>query len=226
MKVHGRWWRPAASYLAVVIPSTLALAVLLNADILLVKHFFASNVAGEYAAIAALGRAIFWGASGVATVLFPKVVFRRTKGAAGFGLVGVSLLLVVLGGLVSLSLLALSARWLLIAFAGQTYAEVAWILPWYGVGMILLGGGAVLIAAHQTHGNASFLAILLPLTLLEPVSIWVFHGSLAQVVAVVDLSMALVFVGLGILYLAQETRVSTQLPTQVQGVASDTAQVG
>ncbi len=59
------WLRPAAGYLVVVIPSTLALAVLLSADVLLVKHFFPIQAAGEYAAVAALGRAIFWGATGV-----------------------------------------------------------------------------------------------------------------------------------------------------------------
>src|SRR5712692_3532702 len=199
------WFRSAAAYLAVIVPSTLALAMLLSADVLLVKHYFPTRVAGEYSAVAALGRAIFWGASAVATVLFPKVVFRGAQGKGGSNLVGASLMLVAVGGLMSLGLLAFVSRWLLIAFAGNAYAEVAGYLPWYAIGMILLGGAAVLIATHQSRGKPGFLSLLIPLTLLEPVLLFAFHQSLAQVVLVVDVSMALVAGGLGALYLVQHS---------------------
>lgn len=203
IRTRPSWFRPAASYLAVVVPSTLALAVLLSADVLLVKHYFPTRLAGEYAAVAALGRAIFWGASAIATVLFPKVVFRGAQGKGGSNLVGISLLLVGVGGLVGLGLLAFGSRWLLVAFSGSAYAGVATYLPWYGIGMIMLGGAAVLIATHQSRGGPGFLAVLLPLTLLEPVLLVAFHQNLAQVVLVVDISMALVACGLGALYLMQ-----------------------
>jgi O-antigen/teichoic acid export membrane protein len=203
IKSRLSWWRPAAAYLVVVIPSTLALAVLLSADVLLVKHFFPSRAAGEYAAIAAMGRAIFWGASGVAAVLFPKVVVRRTQGQGGYNLVLASLLLVALGGVLGLALLSIASTWLLTAFAGPAYVGAVGYLPWYALGMTLLGGVAVLIATHQSDGRSGFLAILVPLTLLEPVLIAVFHQNLTQVVEVVDISMSLVLIGLAALYVAQ-----------------------
>lgn len=197
------WFRPAASYLTIVVPSTVALAVLLSADILLVKHYFPTQVAGEYASMAALGRAIFWGASAIAAVLFPKVVYRGAQGNSGAHLVGMSLLFVAVGGLVGLGSLTFGSRWLLIAFSGDAYAGVASYLPWYGIGMILLGGAAVMIATHQSRGKPGFLALLLPLTLLEPTLLVAFHENLTQVVLVVDISMALVAGGLGTLYLIQ-----------------------
>jgi O-antigen/teichoic acid export membrane protein len=217
LKTRLPWFRSAASYLAVIVPSTLALAVLLSADVLLVKHYFPTRVAGEYSALAALGRAIFWGATAVATVLFPKVVFRGAQGKGGSYLVGVSLLLVAVGGLVGLGLLAFVSRWLLIAFAGIAYADVAAYLPWYGIGMIMLGGAAVLIATHQSRGKAGFLALLLPLALLEPVLLFAFHQNLAQVVLVLDVSMALVAGGLGALYLVQQ---NVRLPGQTIELAT------
>jgi hypothetical protein len=174
-------------------------------------------VAGEYSALAALGRAIFWGATAVATVLFPKVVFRGAQGKGGSYLVGVSLLLVAVGGLVGLGLLAFVSRWLLIAFAGIAYADVAAYLPKYGIGMIMLGGAAVLIATHQSRGKAGFLALLLPLALLEPVLLFAFHQNLAQVVLVLDVSMALVAGGLGALYLVQQ---NVRLPGQTIELAT------
>jgi O-antigen/teichoic acid export membrane protein len=213
------WLRPALAYLAVIVPSTLSLAVLLSADVLIVKHFFPIRAAGEYASVAALGRAIFWGASGVAAVLFPKVIFRVGQGRTGSPLVGASLVLVALGGLGGLGLLSLASTWLLTAFAGAAYAEAARYLPWYAVGMTLLGGVAVLIATHQTRGTPGFLAILLPLTLLEPAALIAFHQSLSQVVQVVDVCMALILGGLGALYVVQERS------TMMAGISPSVARV-
>jgi O-antigen/teichoic acid export membrane protein len=198
------WWRPARAYLAIVIPSTLSLAVLFSADVLIVKHYFPTRAAGEYAAVAALGRAIFWGASGVAAVLFPKVIFRGAQGRGGSQLVGASLALVAVGGLAGLGLLSITSTWLLTAFSGSAYASASVYLPWYAVGMTLLGGVAVLIATHQSRGRAGFLAILLPLTVLEPAALIAFHQNLAQVVQVMDICMALTLAALGALYLVEE----------------------
>jgi O-antigen/teichoic acid export membrane protein len=224
LKARLPWLRSAASYLAVIMPSTLSLAVLLSADVLLVKHFFPTQVAGEYAAVAALGRAIFWGASGVAAVLFPKVVFRGSQGQSGLHLIAGSLMLVVLGGLFSLVLLSLASGWLLTAFAGQQYAGAAGYLSWYAVGMVLLGGAAILIATHQSHGKPGFLMLLVPLTLLEPALVVAFHSSVLQVVQVVDLSMASVFASLAVLYVVHER--SRRLTSSTLSVAPQPAAIG
>jgi O-antigen/teichoic acid export membrane protein len=198
------WLRPAAAYLSIVVPSALCLAALLSADVLLVKHYFPIKIAGEYSAVAAIGRAIFWGASGVAAVLFPKVVSRVVQGHNASQLVTASLAMVALGGLAGVGLLSLASRWILVAFAGAAYAGAAGLLPWYGLGMILLGGIAVLIAAHQSTGKAGFLAVLIPLSLLEPALLIAFHQTVTQVVQVVDIAMASVLVALGALYVAQQ----------------------
>ncbi len=208
------WWRSAAAYLAVVLPSTLALGVLLSTDVLLVKHFFPTRAAGEYAAVAALGRAIFWGATGVAAVLFPKIVFRGASGQSGSRLVGISLFLVGLAGVAGLAVLLFASHWLLVAFAGAAYGEAAGYLPEYAIGMVMLGAAAVLIATHQTRGTPGFLAVLIPLTALEPVLLSVFHQNLWQVVLVVDISMALVAGALGALYLIQERAQASRAPIE------------
>ena len=204
IRSSASWRRPAARYLAIVLPSTLALGVLLSTDVLLVKHYFSTQAAGQYSAVAALGRAIFWGATGVATVLFPKVIARRVGGESGIHLILVSVALVGLGGLLAFALLSIGSAGLLAAFAGSGYAAASSYMPWYALAMTLLGGAAVLIATHQAAGRAGFLAVLLPLTVVEPALVVAFHQTLLQVVQVVDESMALVFVGLGALYLVQQ----------------------
>jgi O-antigen/teichoic acid export membrane protein len=203
------WLRPAAGYLAIILPSTLALGLLLSTDVLVVKHYFSTRQAGEYAAVAALGRAVFWGAIGVAGVLFPKVVFRESQGRSGLPIIGGSLGLVALGGLAGLAFLSISSRWLLTAFAGGAYADAATYVPWYALGMTLLGGAAVLIATQQSRGKPTFLAVLLPLTLLEPALLTAFHHDLMQLIQVLDLAMALLLAGLAIQFVIQQRSVQT-----------------
>lgn len=209
--VHMPWLRSAAAYVAIILPSTLALGVLLSSDVVLVKHYFPNSAAGGYAAVAAVGRAVFWGASGVAIVLFPKITFHRAQGRSGLKLVAASLALVATGGVLSFAVLSLTSARLLTAFAGTAYAGAASYLPLYSVGMMLLGGVAVLMAAEQSRGERSFLAILIPLAALEPILIVLLHQTLMQVVQVVDASMFLVLMGLAAFYLAQE-RVNAPAP--------------
>jgi O-antigen/teichoic acid export membrane protein len=199
IRVTQPWLRPALRYLALILPSTMALSVLLSADVLLVKHFFTDREAGEYSAVAALGRAIFWGAAGVAAVLFPKVIYHESQGRSGSRIVGLSLGLVAVGGIGGLAVLTLQAGPALTAFAGSKYVAGASILPLYAIAMTLLGGASVLIATHQSRARAMFLSVLMPVTIAEPLLIAAFHHSLIQVVWVVTLSMAVLVVGLAVL---------------------------
>ncbi len=204
IRPNTNWWRPAASYLPVVLPSTIALGVLLSTDVLLVKHYFSTQVAGEYAAVAALGRAVFWAASGVAIVMFPKITFSGAQGRGGLHVVSASALLVLFGGLAGIALFWLAAPTILAQFAGGAYAAAAGYLPWYTVGMMFLGGIAVLIATQQSRGRPGFLAVLLPLTLLEPILVVAFHRTVLQVIAAVDVSMLVTLIGLAAIYVRQE----------------------
>jgi O-antigen/teichoic acid export membrane protein len=211
------WILPALRYLALILPSTLSLSVLLSADVLLVKHFFSGPTAGEYSAVAALGRAIFWGAAGVSAVLFPKVTFHESQGHNGLRIIGVSLGLVAAGGVVGLAVVTLVARPVLTVFAGSAYAGGAGILPLYAFAMTLLGAASVLIAAHQSRSRPAFLSVLIPITLAEPVLIIAFHHSLIQVVWIVTLSMTALVAGLAILMSGEPTpRISdNQMPIAV-----------
>jgi hypothetical protein len=102
----------------------------------------------------------------------------------------------VVGGAAGLIILSSTSKLVLTAFAGPGYAGGAAYLPWYAIGMTLLGCAAVLIATHQSRAGRAFLAVLLPTTLAELLLITAFHDSLAQVIAVMDLCIAALVVGL------------------------------
>jgi hypothetical protein len=118
----------------------------------------------------------------------------------------VSLCLVAAGGGVALLVISLGSRPLLTAFAGQLYLGGAQFLPWYAFGMTLLGAAAVLTATHQSRGKRAFLNVLLPIAVLEPVLIILWHGTVMQVIWILDASMGALVIGLLGLYLVDLRR--------------------
>lgn len=214
MRVSADWLQPALRYLALVIPSTLSLSVLLSADVLLVNHFFTKTAAGEYSAVAALGRAIYWGAAGVGIVLFPKVIFHEVQGRSSTGIVMWSIGLVAVGGTGGLLLLSASSKVVLTAFSGNAYSGGATYLAGYAVAMILFGCASVLVAVQQSRSRPGFLLVLIPIAVAEPAAIAAFHHNVVQVVQVLNVSMTVLVAGLA-LFLVRRSPLSEGRPLTV-----------
>jgi O-antigen/teichoic acid export membrane protein len=200
---RGADWNESLRYGAVIVLSGLAVVSMLSVDVIMVKYLFGGQAAGQYSVVAVLGRAIFWGAASVAAVLFPKLVWHEARGGSGLPLVMASLGLATVGGVAALVVLSTWSQVLVRLFAGAAYAGAAPYLGWYAFGMILFGAATVLIATHQSRGRAGFLWVLLPTGLVEPILIGAFHASIAQVVAGVDVSMALLLIGMTFALLAR-----------------------
>jgi hypothetical protein len=146
------------------------------------------------------------------------MVFRHEQGKNHTHLVLGSLVLAMLGGGFGWLMLSVLARPILVAFAGAAYASGAEYLSLYAVGMMLLGAATVLIATYQSRGNATFLIILIPVTILEPVMITLVHHTLIQVVQVMDATMTVLVAGLVCLALVQQR---STLPTASEALSSE-----
>ena len=199
-------WSRLLRYCAVIAPAGLVSAVLLTTDVEAVKHFFSASAAGEYAVVAVLGRAIFWGAVSITTVLFPKVAFRDARGQGVVPLVVTAVVFMLMGGGFALVVFMLLGRQVIALFAGQAYIGAASYLGLYAVGMCLFGGASVLMAVHQSRGRPHFLWILVAVTLAEPLLIIAFHATLTEVVWIVDGCMAALFAGVAAAFVFDERR--------------------
>jgi O-antigen/teichoic acid export membrane protein len=84
--------------------SLFAFAVLMNTDVILVKHFFSREAAGDYAWAATIGKIVVFLPQPIAQAMFPKVVARRTSThehrATFFRAMVLSLLLIASGAFV------------------------------------------------------------------------------------------------------------------------------
>jgi O-antigen/teichoic acid export membrane protein len=170
---------------------TASFNLLLNSDLVVVKHFLPPDDAGQYAAVSMLGKVLFVITAAFDVVLFPVATSARARGTdhpahLRQALITVSAIIVPI----------LGVYWLfggpLLEFIfGPRFVSVAPLLPIQALGIALLGLGSVLarywIATGQGIPSVGLLAVVGG----SWMGFGVFHNSLEQIVAVVLLMGAL-----------------------------------
>lgn len=188
-----------------------------NSDILIVKRFFEPEVAGHYAALALIGRIVFFATWSVVTALFPIVAQRHQRGEPHRPLLFVSLGLVLgVSGAIILASVFLPELIVGVLF-GEAYLVVAPLLWLYAVATAFYALSNVVINYRLSIGNneGSYVAVVGGIA--QVLGVWLFHDSLAQVVMVqiyVMGSMTAVLL-LWDLWLAWRQRNAAALQTQM-----------
>jgi O-antigen/teichoic acid export membrane protein len=202
---RGRYrYRPVIPFIVIGLAATLVVGVYLSVSVILVEHFFGRLQSGQFAAVAVVGNAAFFVTAGLAAVAFPLVARRHATERSTFGVMAASLALCLALGLAGALFLQVFARQILLAFAGRAYVGGASLMGLYAVGVAILGCVAILVNASQSLNRLWVLWILVPVTLIRPALIVLFHGSLLTVVVVGDLTVAGAALALGLAYVVEE----------------------
>ncbi|MBP7960990.1 MAG: oligosaccharide flippase family protein [Caldilineaceae bacterium] len=155
-----------------------------NSDILIVKRFFDPADAGQYAALALIGRIVFFATWSVVTALFPIVAQRHQRGEAHRHLLYLSLGL-VLGVSVAIILAARFVPTLIVGLLfGDAYLEIAPLLWLYAVATAFYALSNVVITYRLSIGSSGGSYVAVVGGVAQVLGVWLFHGSLAQVVMV------------------------------------------
>jgi O-antigen/teichoic acid export membrane protein len=177
-------------YALPVFAVTASLAILLNLDLIMVKHYFPAQDAGIYAAASFVAKIPFLVSWTIATVLFPKVTKQFVD------------------GLPTAHLLRRSVKWLTILVIAMTFLNIFFANavfryvfgPEYAFGSYLgvysfaMGLLAIvnLLSVYQLARKRFTLAKIAPwFVLLQLFLIYHFHGSLFQVVTITVLVTSL-----------------------------------
>ncbi len=161
---------------------TLALTAFFTVDIILVRHFFPTTIAGEYTALSTIGKIIYFAVGPVITVMFP-VISARVSG-------GLPYIIPLLGTLVlSLGLAAfvmaiyfLFPQIIIGVLFGNKYFD---IIPYLGVFSFFMT--IYTINSILTHFllSISYYRPIYPLfliSLLQGFFIFIFHDNIWQVI--------------------------------------------
>lgn len=169
-----------------------------NGDVLVVKSVFPADRAGVYAAVALVGRAVFFVSWSAVTAVFPAAAQRHEAGRSSDDLLAGSLAVVGGASAVLTIAIVLGGEAMLTAVLGSDYGGTAGLLTAYAVAASLFAL-ANLIATHQLScGRARSARLLLGGAVVQSVLLAVTHETLHSVVMVQVVSMAVLLVALAI----------------------------
>ena len=177
-----------------------------NIDILLVKHFFSSDPAGIYAAIAQIGRLLYFAAwFGVVNAMFPVTAAAKGENRKSHG-IGLPLLLVLGLSLMFIVIAALFPHLIMGVIFGSRFVETGWLLALYATATGLYSLSVVFIAYEMSRriANTGWLQLMFSGALV--LGICFFHGSLREVIMVRVILMAIMLVLVSLPFLRSHDR--------------------
>ena len=155
-----------------------------NVDIILVKHFFASEEAGLYAAIALVGRLLYFASWQVVSAMFPVSAAAGEKEHPKAHVLGVPLLIVSAMCVGFILVLAIFPGFVMHVVFGEGFHAADSLLSLYAISTALYALAMVLITYEMSRkiANTGWLQLLFSGAIV--LAIYMFHSDLRQVIYV------------------------------------------
>ena len=167
-----------------VLIAMMSITLLFSLDVFLVKHYFSDIESGYYAALAMLGKVIYFGSISIVYVMFPKVVELNTKKMPSKGILLKSLGIVFAFCGLATIFYFIFPRFTVNLLFGKEFLSVVPLLGKFAIFMGLLSLIYVLIFYNLSVHKKSFIYILIFFNIMEIVLFYFFHASISQVVSV------------------------------------------
>jgi O-antigen/teichoic acid export membrane protein len=181
-----------------VLAAQLGQILINNSDILIVRHFFPAVEAGHYAALALIGRIVFFATWSVVTAMLPIAAQRYRRGEPHRPLLYASLAAVLAVALPIVALTIWHPVEIVNLLFGPEYTAVAPLLWLYAVATLLFALGNVIINYRLSLGDVAGTYLAIAAGAAQVAFLWTFHASLAQVVWVQVGLMAALFGALAV----------------------------
>jgi len=167
-------------------------ALLYNIDIIMVKHFFSSQTAGEFGALAMLSNIIFFVAGPVVGVMFPMAVNAHNSLNHPAKILKKAIILVLLIGLVIISCYFLFADLIIKILIGSKFLSISKYLGWLGFSMLLYSLINLFSYYFLSISKVTGVFLVGIGVLFQTILISFFHSNLWQIVWIMNGSMCVV----------------------------------
>ena len=162
----------------------ISLILINNSDVLIVKRFFDSTAAGHYAALALVGRIVFFGTWSVVITMFPLVAQKQQRREPHRQLLWTSLGMVAGVSILIVAATALAPGLIIRLLFGSAYLTIAPLLWPYALATALFALANVLINYHLALGQRNGTFFALAAGILQVTLLILFHATLTQVVMI------------------------------------------
>lgn len=162
--------------------TSLSSTLFFSLDILLVKHFFSPELAGQYAILSLIGKMMFFFSTIFNIFTLPLVVRAETREERNklfLSLVGVTFVLAFLGW----GALGVFGKWLVPLLLGSKALVIVPLLPLYTLAIGLYSVASVTISFHIAQKDYQLSSFALGASLLFATCILLNHANLEMLVA-------------------------------------------
>lgn len=176
--------REICKYAIPVFFSNLAFTSLYTSDIILAKHFLSAQDAGFYAALAVLGKIIFFASGPIVMVMFPMVSERYANGKKFSGLFNLSFALVFFISFGVGLIYFLFPELMVNALYGKEYLPAAPYLVFFAVFLGFYSFSYLFINFFLSIRKTKIVILPSLIAFLQIVLIWFLHTTLIQIIGV------------------------------------------
>lgn len=202
-------------YSALALVAFLLATLLMNVDILLVKHFLPPHQAGLYAALSTMGKIVLFVTTPIVSVMFPMISDLQGRNKKHYQILIQSFLLVTLIGTAVVTSYYLFPQFVVKILYGSAYASVAPLLGFFGVTMLLYSLINLWVNYFLSIGDRVFVWLLGLSVGVEIVLLSLRHDSFSLVIQGLLLAMVVGFVALTGYYLyLKRARILESLPVK------------
>jgi O-antigen/teichoic acid export membrane protein len=179
--------------------ATFLLATAMNVDVILVKHNFSPEIAGQYAAISTVAKIILYLTTPIISVMFPMISEKKIKGEKHYKTFLLSMIVTIVVALIILGVYNVMPRFIINLLYGHDYVSLYNLLP--QIGFFIVFYTLVNLISNYFIAVKDFFFII-PFTVLlvgQILTIEYYHPTISAVVRVFVATTALLF-GLLIVY--------------------------
>lgn len=183
-------------YSVVALIAFLLATVLMNVDILLVKHLLEPYQAGLYTALSTVGKIVLFVTTPVVSVMFPMISDLKGREEKHYHILAQSFILTTLIGALCLSFYYLFPQLVVKILYGSQYLSIASLLGFFGVTMLLYSLINLWVNYYLSIGNNFFVVFLAVSVVTEIAMLFNHHDSFAAIIQSLLVAMIIGFTGL------------------------------
>ncbi len=161
-----------------------------NGDVLIAKQALVPLEAGRYAAIALVGRAVFFLSWSVATTLFPAATQRHESGQKTHGLLYIGGAAVIAIGLSAVVSMYFFGDLALERVFGEAYDNLAGPLAWYAAATTMFALANLIVSHHLALGQHRESVLLVAGAVLQSVLLFAGRSTISSLVTAQIVAMA------------------------------------
>lgn len=165
----------------------------LNIDVILVKHYFDPQSAGQYAAISTIAKIILYITSSIASVMFPMVSERKVKGSKHYQVFLFSLIITLAAALAILAVYVVAPGKVISILYGSEYLSAYNLLPEAGLFILFYSLINLMANYYMVIKNFFFLILYFFVFLAEITVVVLWHPSILAVVRTFILMNGILF---------------------------------